>query len=129
MLSAFDRLGRLYRDPHNGLIAGVCAGIADYVGLRPVQVRLLVILGLVFFFVPTVIGYVALAFLLQTRPADLYRAEDEAQFWRHARTAPQGAASELRDRFRGLEARLDRIEGFVVSEEYELRRKFRDIES
>jgi phage shock protein C len=79
--------------------------------------------------VPTVIGYVALAFLLQPRPADLYRAEDEAQFWRQARTAPQGAVSELRDRFRSLEARLDRIEGFVVSEEYELRRKFRDIES
>lgn len=127
MLSAFDKLGRLYRDPDNGLIAGVCAGIAEYVGLRPVQLRLLVILGLVFFFVPTVVGYVALAFLLQPRPAGLYRAEDEARFWRHVRTAPNGALSELRDHFRGLEARLDRIEGFVVSEEYELRRKFRDI--
>jgi phage shock protein C len=129
MLSAFDKLGRLYRDPARGMIAGVCAGIAEYVGLRPLQIRLLVILGLIFFFVPTVIFYVALAFVLQPRPADLYRADDEARFWRHVRTAPNGALSELRDRFRDLEARLVRIEGFVASEEYELRRKFRDIES
>jgi phage shock protein C len=128
MLSAFENLGRLYRDPEHGLIAGVCAGIAEYVGLRPVQMRLLVILGLVFFFVPTVIGYVALALTLQPKPPDLYHADDEALFWREVRTAPQGALSALRDRFRGLEQRLARIEGFVASEEYELRRKFRDIE-
>jgi phage shock protein C len=128
MLSAFEKLGRLYRDPERGMIAGVCAGIADYIGLRPVQVRLLVVLGLVFFFVPTVIVYVALAFVLQPRPADLYRAEDEARFWRHVRTAPHGALSEVRDRFRGLEKRLAHIESFVASDEYELRRKFRDIE-
>jgi phage shock protein C len=129
MLSAFEKLGRLYRDPERGMIAGVCAGIAEYVGLRPVQVRLLVILGLVFFFVPTVIVYVALAFILQPQPADLYRANDEAQFWRHVRTAPKGALFELRDRFRSVEERLARIESLVASEEYELRRKFRDIES
>jgi len=129
MLSAFEKLGRLYRDPDNGMIAGVCAGIAEYVGLRPVQVRLLVILGLVFFFVPTVIGYVALALTLRPKPPDLYRADDEAQFWRRVRTAPQGALAALRDRFRGLEQRLARIESVVASEEYELRRKFRDIES
>jgi phage shock protein C len=129
MLSAFDKLGRLYRDPERGMLAGVCAGIADYVGLRPMQVRLLAILGLAFFFVPTVIVYVALAFVLQPQPADLYRADDEAQFWRHVRTAPRGALSELRERFRALEDRLARIESLVASEEYELRRKFRDIES
>lgn len=129
MLSAaFDRLGRLYRDPGNGIVAGVCSGIAEYVGLRPVQVRLLAVLALVFFFVPTVIVYVALAVALKPKPPDLYRAEDEALFWRTVRTAPQGALEGLRERLRDIDRRLARIEGFVTSEEYELRRKFRDIE-
>jgi phage shock protein C len=128
MLSAFERLGRLYRDPDNGLIAGVCAGIAEYAGLPAVQVRLLMILGLVFFFVPTLIGYVALALILPAKPRDLYRADDEAEFWRQVRTAPQEALFALRDRFRGCEERLADLESFVASEEYELRRKFRDLE-
>lgn len=128
MLSAFERLGRLYRDPEQGVVAGVCAGIAEYVGLRPVQVRLLTILGLVFFFVPTIIGYVALALILRPKPPDLYRAEDDAHFWRTVRTTPNQALGALRDRFRALDARLGRIESLVASDEYELRRRFRDIE-
>jgi phage shock protein C len=128
MLSAFERLGRLYRDPEHAMIAGVCSGIAEYVGLRPVQMRLLAILGLVFFFVPTVVLYVALALALPPKPSDLYRAPDEAQFWRAVRTAPNQALSALRERLRGLDERLGRIESLVASDEYELRRKFRDIE-
>lgn len=128
MLSAFERLGRLYRDPARGVLAGVCAGIAEYVGLRPVQVRLLMVLALVFFFVPTILGYVALALVLKPKPPDLYRAEDEARFWRTVRTAPKGALDSLRERFGGIDRRLARIESLVASEEFELRRKFRDIE-
>src|SRR6266849_5922956 len=47
---------RLYRDTENGRIAGVCAGISDYFGVRRSLVRLAAILGLVFFFVPTFIA-------------------------------------------------------------------------
>lgn len=128
MLSTFERLGRLYRDPEHGMIAGVCAGLAEFIGLRPVQMRLLVILGLVFFLVPTLILYVALALVLPPKPPDLYRTDDEAQFWRTVRATPNQALGALRDRFRALDARLGHIESLVASEEYELRRKFRDIE-
>ena len=126
---AFDRLGRLYRDPDDGVVAGVCAGIAEYIGLRPVQVRLLAILGLIFFLVPTIVAYVALALILRPKPPDLYRADDGAQFWRTVRTAPHQAISALRDRVRALDTRLGHIESLVASDEYELRRRFRDIES
>lgn len=33
----------LYRDPYNGKIAGVCAGLANYFGLEVWLVRILVI--------------------------------------------------------------------------------------
>lgn len=129
MLSAFEKVGRLYRDPDHGMIAGVCAGLAEYIGLRPVQVRLLAILGLVFFFVPALVLYVALALALPPKPPDLYRAEDEALFWRTVRTTPNQALGALRERLRDLDRRLGHIESLVASDEYELRRKFRDIES
>ena len=41
---------RLWRDRDRGIIAGVCAGIADYIGVEPIVVRLVAVLGLVFFF-------------------------------------------------------------------------------
>ena len=31
---------KLYRDPQNGMIAGVCAGVAEYFGWDPTWVRL-----------------------------------------------------------------------------------------
>ena len=45
---------RLWRDTDRGILAGVCAGIADYVGVEPIVVRLATVLGLVFFFPPTI---------------------------------------------------------------------------
>ena len=31
---------RLWRDTDRGILAGVCAGIADYIGVEPIVVRL-----------------------------------------------------------------------------------------
>ena len=39
---------RLFRDPDNGMIAGVCAGLATFFGLDPVVVRLIFVLLAVF---------------------------------------------------------------------------------
>lgn len=128
MPSGFERFSRLYRDPDRGLVAGVCSGIADFVGLRPVQVRLLLVLALVFFFVPAILAYLALAVLLPAKPPGLYPGEEEAAFWQGVRVAPERTLQSLRARFAGFERRLAEIERLVASEEYELRRKFRDIE-
>src|SRR5258707_8513036 len=51
---------RLYRDTENARVAGVCAGIADFFGIRRRAVRLAAVLCLIFFFVPTALTYVAL---------------------------------------------------------------------
>jgi phage shock protein C len=128
MLSGFERFSRLYRDPGRSVLAGVCAGVADFIGLTPVQVRLLTLLGLVFFFVPTVLAYVALAIVLPVKPSGLYPGEEEAAFWQGVRMAPEKTLQSLAARFAGCEVRLADMESFVASEEYELRRKFRDIE-
>ena len=118
---------RLYRDTEHGLVAGVCAGIADYLGTERIVIRLAFIVALVLFIVPAVIAYVVLAIALPKRPPALYASREEAAFWRGAATAPDDTLTSLRRRFGDLEARLRAMERQVTSGEHDLRRKFRDL--
>jgi phage shock protein C len=118
---------RLYRDTEHRRIAGVCAGIADYFGIERRYVRLAVILGLVFFFVPTFITYLVLAVLLPKRPARLYASREEEVFWRGVSAAPDDTLKALRNKFAELERRLGSMETGVTSPDFDLHRGFRDI--
>ena len=118
---------RLYRDTEHGIIAGVCAGIADYVGAERIVIRLAFVLALVFFVVPAALAYILLAIALPKRPPALAMSEEEAAFWRGAATAPDDTLAGLRRRFGDLEARLRAMEHQVTSGEHDLRRKFRDL--
>ncbi len=118
---------RLWRDPERGMLAGVCAGIADYIGVEPVVVRIAAVLGLIFVFPPTVIGYVILALALPPKPPALYTSRDEEAFWRGVNTAPSDTFGALKRKFRDLETRLGQMEGQVASGDFELHRKFRDL--
>ena len=122
-----DTRHRLYRDPRHGILAGVCAGIADYLGIGRIVIRLAFVLGLVFFIVPAALAYILLAIALPKRPPALYRSEEEAAFWRGVATAPDDTLAVLRRRFGDLEGRLRVMERQVTSGEIDLRRKFRDL--
>src|SRR6516165_6245715 len=95
---------RLWRDRDRGIIAGVCAGIADYIGVE----RLVAVLGLVFFFPPTIVAYVILAMVLRPKPPALYASRDEEAFWRGVGTAPADTLHSLKRKFTDLETRLGR---------------------
>jgi phage shock protein C len=118
---------RLWRDTDRGIVAGVCAGIADYLGIEPIIVRLAAVVGLVVFFVPTIIGYVILAVALRPKPPALFESRDEEAFWRGVSTAPADTFQSLRHKFRDLEDRLRQMETQVTSNDFELHRKFRDL--
>jgi phage shock protein C len=122
-----SRRHRLWRDSDRGIIAGVCAGIADYIGVEPIVVRLAAVLGLVFFFPPTIVVYVILALVLRPKPPALYASPDEEAFWRGVGTAPADTLQSLKRKFVDLEARLAQMEGQVTSGDFELHRKFRDL--
>jgi len=120
--------GGLYRDPSRGKIAGVCAGLADYFGVKVGGVRLALILLSVFgFFGPVLVGYVVLAVLLQTKPAHLYRDSDDEAFWRSVSRRPADTVSGLSRRFRALDDRLARMERRVTSPDEVLRARFREL--
>ena len=118
---------RLYRDTENGMLAGVCAGIADYFGFSVKALRWLVALGC-FFMIPAIlICYVAAAFLLPRKPVGLYRNPDEETFWRTVRRDPHFACDDIRRKFRELDGRLQSMEQYVTSPRFDLDQEFRDL--
>lgn len=114
---------RLYRDRDNALIAGVCAGIAEYFGFNRKGVRV-VVAGSALFFLPFVfVGYIVMALVLPVRPPEARLDEDRAQFWRGVSNAPSDVFSNVKHRCRELDRRLQRMEAFVTSREFEIDRE------
>lgn len=130
----FSRLG-IYRNVKDGWITGLCAGLAGRIGVKPIWVRIAMVLitAATHSFVPVII-YLLLAFLIKPRgevgsatPAGVQMAyRDLADS-----VTPSGASgrrvTELKARFARLDGRLNNLEAAVMSDELSLRRKFRDI--
>ncbi|MBL4839110.1 MAG: envelope stress response membrane protein PspC [Kordiimonadaceae bacterium] len=120
---------RLYKDPRNGKIMGVCAGIADYMDIRVGVVRVLTIILTVLFAGPfAILGYFILGCVLDPKPRDLYEDEKEEEFWKQTRKAPDYTAAELRQRFRDIERRTTGMEAYMTSKRFRLERELRALE-
>lgn len=125
---------RLRRDTARGKIAGVCAGAASYFGWNLKWVRILAVVITVFFFPLPIFAYIAAAVFLKAdtdptpRENAQFRDPDSERFWRTFSTQPKATFSELKHRFRALETRIVDLEHAVTSDEYGLRKAFRDLE-
>lgn len=136
-------LNKLYRDGDRGMIAGVCAGLADFFELDVKMLRIAVAVGALFF--PSlIVVYIVLAVLLRKkyepgrhdaaaepkqrkkkRKKRAHRHGDDAtDFESRDRTQPHATMSRVRRRFRDLDARLQRLEKYVTSERFRLDREF-----
>ena len=140
--ASFSERRGIYRNTKRGWIAGVCAGIGDFVGVKPFWIRIAFIaLICVTHFFPAIILYIALTFILKPRsgvdaePASWSQGVKPdrifADRYMFATVPPaQNPGSRLtmlKTRFTALEARLARIEAAIMSDEISLRRKFRDL--
>jgi len=114
---------RLYRDKENAILGGVCAGIAHYLGLNLKAVRLVVAASMVFFFPFTLVAYVALVIFLPKQPQNLYKTEASEKFWRGVSIEPANVFSNLSHRFKELDVRLQKMETYVTSKEFEMDRE------
>jgi phage shock protein C len=116
---------RLFRDKENAMIAGVCAGVAEYFGLNRKGVRLATFLLMLFppFFAFVVVSYVVLTIVLPVKPRELYENTEQAEFWRGVSNAPSDVFGALRHRFRELNHRLEKMEAYVTSKEFEIDRE------
>ena len=122
------KYNKLYLDKRHGKISGVCAGLADYMGLDPAFVRIGTVIG--FFFAGPFIflTYIVLAFVLDAKPNDLFETKKEDEFWKGVRTEPKNTIRDVRHKFREIERRLRAAEAHVTSKEYNLKREFENLE-
>ncbi|MEN8179734.1 MAG: envelope stress response membrane protein PspC [Pseudomonadota bacterium] len=126
-ISQISNPNHLYRDTHNEVFAGVCAGIADYFDVPVNVVRVVTVaIGLIYS-LPTLIIYVLAAWLLPEKPDDLYKDQNNEEFWRSYRRSPRDTLGETKRKFRELERKLRRLESYVTSKRFGLDRDFRDM--
>ena len=118
---------RIWRDRDHAWVAGVCAGLADYLGVPVGLVRAVTVLSLIFFILPTAVAYAVAAFVLKPKPPALFADPAQEAFWRGLRADPAASLETVTARLRALDKRLARAERLVASDEFDLRRRFRDL--
>lgn len=119
-------LQRLRRDPDQGWIAGVCAGLAEFFDWNVKLVRLVFAAALIFGgFFPAGVIYLVLWYLVDP-------VEDGTQHSSRSRHAdsssPTSCPMEIKLRFARLEERLRNMEACVASRDFELRRELKKLE-
>lgn len=122
-----DSRRRLYRDGEQGWIAGVCSGVADYLGLNKALVRLLFVILAFPFTITVTIAYIIMALVLRHKPQTLYRDQAEEAFWRDVRVEPSRTTGDLLKKFERIDRKLRQAEARVTSRSFRLRRAFRDL--
>lgn len=112
----------LYRDPANGKIAGVCAGLAEYLGIEVGLVRVLVIAIAIFSMgFLAVFAYIAAVFVLEKKPID--RGNPKAGSFQSS----QAHLEHIERRMRDMEMKVAHMEAYVTSSEFDLIRKFKQL--
>jgi len=118
------RNSTIYRS-RDGVLLGVCQGIADYYQLPVFWVRLaLVIVFLLSGFWPVIGIYVVAALLMKPRPVKPIENEEEKEFYDSYVNSPRNAAQRLKRKFENLERRIRRMEDKVTGRDFEWERKF-----
>lgn len=122
------RAQRFYRDRKNGKLMGVCAGLADYFGWNVTFIRILALIALIWFSALTLVIYFGLGFLLPVKPERLYDWDTNEDYWRSVRRSAKDTFRDVRHRYREMDVKVQRMEGYVTSGRYDLDREFRDLE-
>lgn len=117
---------RLYRDKQNGMLCGVCAGVADFFGFDVTATRVLTVI-LQFLFPATFLCYLLMCFLVPAKPSEIYRDKREEQFWKSVRTSPIATVSSVRHKLREIDVKMQRMERYITSPGFNLDKEFRDL--
>ena len=121
----------LYRDPKNGKLGGVCAGIAEYFAVEVWIIRLLAVSAFLFsggFFV--VLAYIAAYFILDEMPEQrewqqsIYKKHNvKKKPWQSGQSAQQILENVNRELDK-TENDIEHMESYVTSFAFKMDRKF-----
>jgi phage shock protein C len=111
--------GGLYRS-RNGIILGVCRGIAEYFDFSVFWVRAIVVIVLfVSGFWPIMALYFIAALLMKPKPVIPIQTEEEQEFYDSYTHSSKGAVDRLKRRYDNLERRIQRMEHTVTTREFD----------
>lgn len=130
LVSGYDamRRRRFHRSRDRAVIAGVCAGLADYFGFNLKVTRLLAVLALIMATPITLLVYFGTVILIPAESDRRSRRPDyDPEFHRALRASPRETLADVRRRFQSLDARLARLERYVTSSRYNLDQEFRKL--
>jgi len=120
---------RLYRDADRAVLGGVCAGLSTYLGFNLKVTRFLCVIAFLCAFPFAAFAYLAAVLFIPSASSRIY---DEASHDERRKRAlreeilrAKPTVSDVRERYRDLDARLARIEKYVTSSRYELDEEFR----
>jgi len=115
--------GGLYRS-RNGVILGVCRGIAEYFDFSVFWVRTAAVIVLfISGFWPITAIYFIGAFLMKPEPAIPVQTNEEQEFYDSYVHSRRGATDRLKRRYDSLMRRIQRLEHTVTSKEFDWDRK------
>jgi phage shock protein C len=109
----------IYRS-RNGIILGVCRGLAEHFDFSVFWSR---VIALIFLFVagilPAIGLYLLAALLMKPEPVIPVENAAEKEFYDSYTYSRQGAVQRLKRRFDNLQRRIQRMEHIVTSAEYD----------
>ena len=120
------RTRHLYRS-RRGMIFGVCAGLADYLNLKVLWVRIIAVIILIFTGIwPIVVIYLVAALIMNPEPVLPLETEEAQEFYNSYTSSRSLALHRLKRTFDNLDRRIQRIETAVTNKEYDWERRLRE---
>ena len=115
---------RLYRSgiyrSRNGIILGVCKGLAEHFDFSVFWTRIIAIIFLIVAgFLPAIGLYLLAALLMKPEPVIPIKNSAEKEFYDSYTYSTQGAVQRLKRRYENLQRRIQRMEHIVTSAEYD----------
>jgi phage shock protein C len=128
-VSNYDSIPRrkFYRNRDRAMVAGVCAGLADYFGFNLKVTRILAVISLFMATLVTLVAYFGIVLLVPAAPKTSSEPRFDPEFRRAVRSAPRQTLSDVRRRFQSLDSRLARLERYVTSPRFNLDQEFRKL--
>lgn len=123
--SVFGR--RFYRSKDRAMIAGVCAGVADYFGFNLKATRFLAFICLLMATPMALVVYFGIVFLVPSSVGGRYGSDRHSEFRQALRSSPAQTISDVKRRFQSLDGRLARLERYVTSPRFNLDQEFRNL--
>ncbi len=118
-----ERRGGPYR-ARDGMILGVCKGLAEHLNMSVFWTRIIALAILVFTGVWPIVGlYLLAALLMKPEPVVPFQSEADEEFYNSFTSSRRMALHRLKRTFDRLDRRIRRMEGIVTDRERRWRRR------